>query len=241
VTIAPSTQTVGCTPATSNCDAASESHRRPPLPFEMNGVSLSIANAAAGLYFVSPNEILFEVPRALAATTGTNTVPVVINIRTDAGVRTVRSQVSIVATQPDIFTSSNGEDGRAVVTNVTNPLLATGTPEPFTVTTTYTDTSVTPPATVTAPTKLRLILTGVRGVAKSLITVRLTKLSDNTTTDITGDGVNSLVMTDMPGVFQLDFTLPASLAGAGEVAVTVIVNGGNQSRAADTAPRFHIN
>ncbi len=238
VTFAPSNQTVGCTPATSNCDAASETHRRPPLPFEMNGVSLSVANAAAGLYFVSPSEILFEVPRALAPTSGTATVPVVINIRTATGVRTVRSAIQVAAAQPDIFTSANGPDGRAVVTNVTNPLLAVGTPEPFTVTTTYTNSAG---QSVTEATKLRLLLTGVRNVAKSTVTVRLTKLSDNTTTDITGDQIVDLVATDMPGVFQLDFRLPAALAGAGDVAVTVIVSGTQSSRPAGTAPRFHIN
>jgi uncharacterized protein (TIGR03437 family) len=237
VTFAPAPQTVGCTPAGPNCDAASESHRRPPLPFELNGVSLSIANAAAGLYFVSPNEIQFEVPRGLAVTSGTNTVPVAINIRAAGGVRTVRSLLQIVAVQPDIFTSTNGPGGRAAVTNVTNPLLATGTPEPFNVTTTYTNAGGT---SVTEATKLRLLLTGLRGVVASSITVRLTKVSDNTNTDITGADVLALMQTDMPGVQQLDFRLPAALAGAGDVAVIVIVSGG-QSRPADTAPRFRIN
>ncbi|HEX8181835.1 MAG TPA: hypothetical protein VF525_20005 [Pyrinomonadaceae bacterium] len=236
VTFAPSPATVGCTPAGANCDAASESHRRPPLPFELNGVSLSIANAAAGLYFVSPNEIVFEVPRGLGPTTGTNTVPVVINIRTATGVRTVRSLLQIVATQPDIFTSANGPDGRAVVSNVTNPLLATGSPEPFTVMTTYTNGAG---QSVTERTKLRLLLTGVRGQTASQITVRLVKLSDNSVTDISGNDVLALAATDMPGVFQLDFLLPTSLAGAGDVAVIVIASG-NQSRPADTAPRFSI-
>ncbi|MFL6210544.1 MAG: hypothetical protein ACJ74W_16940 [Pyrinomonadaceae bacterium] len=237
VTFAPAPQTVGCTPAGPNCDAASESHRRPPLPFELNGVSLSIANAAAGLYFVSPNEIQFEVPRGLGPTSGTNTVPVVINIREAGGVRTVRSLLQIVAVAPDIFTSSNGPGGRAAVTNVTNPLLATGTPEPFNVTTTYTNAMG---MSVTEATKLRLLLTGVRGVAASSVTVRLTKVSDNTNTDITGADVLALMQTDMPGVQQLDFRLPATLAGAGDVAVIVIISG-TQSRPADTAPLFHIN
>ena len=242
VTFSASSQMVDCTPSGPNCDAASESHRAPSLPFELGGVSLSIANASAGLFFVSPNEIDFLVPKGLAATTGTNTVPVVINIRETGGVRTVRSLMQITTVQPDIFTSSNGPDGRAVVTNVTNPLLATGTPEPFTVTTTYTDSSG---MMVTAQTKLRLLLTGVRGVAPSAVTVRLVKVSDNSTTDITGSQITALTATDMPGVFQLDFLLPSTLAGAGDVAVIVIVNNGQtpnpQSRPADTAPRFRIN
>ena len=43
------------------------------------------------------------------------------------------------------------------------------------------------------------------------------------------------------GVFTLDFRLPATLAGAGDVAIIVIVNPpGTSSRPADTAPRFNI-
>jgi uncharacterized protein (TIGR03437 family) len=234
VTLAPSARSVGCMPAGAACDAASESRRQPPLPFELNGVSVSVANAAAGLYFVSPNEIQFEVPRGLTAST--SNLPVAINIRGASGVRTVRSLLVIVAAQPDIFTSTNGPGGRAAVSNVTNPLLALGTPEPFTVRTTYTDASG---QSVTAQTKLRLLLTGVRNLATSAITVRLVKVSDNSQTDITGANVTALAQTDMPGVFQLDFLLPETLAGAGDVAV-IVVTSSTQSRPADTAPRFTI-
>ncbi len=238
VTLAASTQMIGCVPESANCDAASESHRRPPLPFELNGVSVSIMNAAAGLFFVSPNEIQFEVPRGLAATSATATLPVVVNIREAGGVRTVRSLIQIVNTQPDIFSSTNGPGGRAVVTNVTNPLVATGTPEPFTVTTMYTNAQG---QSVTEQTKLRLLLTGVRNATAGQITVRLVKLSDNTNTDISGADILALMATDMPGVSQLDFRLPAALAGAGDVAIIVTVTGGASSRPADTAPRFRIN
>ena len=237
VTLAPSTRMVGCTPESANCDAASESHRRPPLPFELNGVSLSVANAAAGLYFVSPTEIQFEVPRGLSPTTGSNTVPVAINIRTASGTRTVRSLLQILAAAPDIFSSTNGPGGRAVISNVTNPLLATGTPEPFTVTTTYTNASG---QSVTEPTRLRLLLTGVSGLTPSAITIQLVKISDNTSTTIAAADVLALMSTDMPGVSQLDFRLPAALAGAGDVAIIVTASG-TSSRPTDTAPRFRIN
>jgi uncharacterized protein (TIGR03437 family) len=232
-----------CPAATPNCDAASESRRRPPLPFELGGVSLSINGAAAGLYFVSPEEIQFVVPAGLAAQTGTSTYPVVINIRAGGtgAVRTVRGVLQIVAAQPDLFSTTNGPGGRAVITNVTNPLLAMGTGEPFTVTTTYVN-SATPPATVTEATLLRQVLTGVRGVPRAGITVRLVRISDNTTTDITGDAIpRDPQPTDTPGVFTLDFRLPAALANAGDVAIIVTVNAGAaSSRPADTAPRFRI-
>jgi uncharacterized protein (TIGR03437 family) len=233
-TLAPSSKSA-CPSA--GCDAASESQHRPTLPVELNGVSLSVNGAAAGLYFVSPGEIQFVVPPALAALTGTTTYPVTINIRNGATVRTVRTTLQVIAAQPDIFSTTGDAGGRAAVTNVTNPLLATGTSEPFTVTTTFTDATG---QSVTAPTKLRVVLTGVRGVARAAITVRLTK-SDNTTVDLTGDAIpTDPQATDMPGIFTVDFVLPASLAGAGDVSLTVIA-GGTSSRPAATAPRFHIN
>ncbi|MFL6229119.1 MAG: hypothetical protein ACJ741_10100 [Pyrinomonadaceae bacterium] len=226
-----------CPADTPGCDAASESAHRPTLPVELNGVSLSINGAAAGLYFVSASEIQFVVPPGLVAQTGSSTYPVTINIRETGGVRTVRSTLQVIAAQPDIFSSTGGAGGRAAVTNVTNPLLAVGTSEPFNVTTTFVNSSGT---SVTAPTVLRVVLTGVRGVAKGAITVRLTK-GDNTTVDLTGDAIpRDAQATDMPGVFTIDFTLPATLAGAGDVSITVIASS-IPSRPADTAPRFRIN
>jgi uncharacterized protein (TIGR03437 family) len=233
VTFAPSTQMLGCPSLSENCEAASESFRRPPLPFELNGVSLSIANAAAGLYFVSPTEIVFEVPRALAATTTTPDA-VVINIRTASGVRTVRSLVHIAAAQPDLFSTTNGPGGQPRSFNATNPsapIAATS----FSITSP--DMTGTQVATV-----VRVILTGApRGAATSQFTVRLTKVSDNSTTDIPSTEVIRFMPLDTAGFELLDFRLPATLAGAGDVAVTVIISSGGQSRAADTAPRIHIN
>ncbi|MBA2732260.1 MAG: hypothetical protein H0U54_05155, partial [Acidobacteria bacterium] len=65
-------------PSNQLADSASEAANRPSLPIELNGVSVSINGAAAGLYFVSPGQINFVVPPGLAATSGTNTYPVVI-------------------------------------------------------------------------------------------------------------------------------------------------------------------
>jgi uncharacterized protein (TIGR03437 family) len=233
-TLAPSDKSVCPTPG---CDAASLSQHIPALPVELNGVSVSVNGAAAGLFFVSPGEVQFLVPPALSAQTGTTVYPVTINIRNGATVRTVRTTLQVVSSQPDVFTSTNGEGGRAAVTNVTNPLLSTGTPEPFTVTTTFTNASG---QQTTSPTRLRLVLTGVQGATHGNITVRLTK-SDGTAVDLSGDAVpTDPQATDVPGVFTLDFILPSSLAGAGDVAVTVIVAGGGSSRPAATAPRFTI-
>jgi uncharacterized protein (TIGR03437 family) len=224
--------TTALAPSSQATTSASESVKRPPLPIELNGVTVSINNAAAGLYFVSANQINFVVPPGLVATTGTNTYPVVIN---NNGV-TIRSTIQILPAQPDIFTDTNGfGSNRASVLNVTNPLSA-GSPEPFTVTTTYVNSSG---AVVTEATKLRIFLTGVRRVTdKAQITVRIG------TTDLTGTAIIQVAPTDIPGTDLIDVTLPASLAGAGDVPVIVTVNKDgiiSISRDAATAPRIRIN
>jgi len=223
-------------PSNMAADSASESQHRPPLPIELNGVTVSINSAAAGLYFVSPGQINFVVPPGLVPTTGTATYPVVIN---NNGA-TIRSTIQIVIAQPDIvpIVDSFGSN-RASVLNVTNPLSA-GSPEPFNVTTTYINSSGN---TVTEATILRIFLTGARRITDpTQITVRIG------TTDIIGTSTAAttpvrISPTDLPGTDQIDVTLPASLAGAGDVPVIITItnNGIATSRPVDTAPRIRIN
>jgi uncharacterized protein (TIGR03437 family) len=162
----------------------------------------------------------------LAATSGTATYPIVINNNGSV----IRSTIQINPAQPDIFSTTNDAGGRAIVLNVTNPAMPT--PEPFTVTSLNS-------SGATVPTILQIMLTGVRGVARTQITVRIG------TTDITGEANILLVgPTDMPGVQQINVQLPASLAGAGDVPiiVTATINGvAFTSRPADTAPHITIN
>jgi uncharacterized protein (TIGR03437 family) len=213
-------------PAAQNATGASESQRRPPLPVELSGVTVSINSASAGLLSIAPGEIRFVVPVGLSATTGTTTYPVVINNNGSI----VRSTIQINPAQPDIFSTTNDAGGRAIVLNVTNPAMPT--PEPFTVT------SMNSSGT-TVPTILQVMLTGVRNVARTQVTVRIG------TTDITGEAnILAVSQTDMPGVQQINVQLPATLAGAGDVPiiVTVTINSvAYTSRPADTAPHIQIN
>jgi uncharacterized protein (TIGR03437 family) len=208
--------------------AASETTRSPALPIELNGVSVSIANAAAGLYGVSPTEINFVVPIGLIPTTGTATYPIVINIHNDTALTgtTIRGTLTIQSVQPDIFTTSNGPLGRAAVCNVTL-LTMSCVGEPFSVT------SVDATG-ATVPTVLEINLTGIRFAAKTSVTVRIG------TTDITGDNVTFVGPTGVPGFDKIDVKLPATLAGAGDVPIIVTV-GIITSRPADTAPHITIN
>jgi uncharacterized protein (TIGR03437 family) len=209
------------------CDASSESRRRPPLPVELGGVSLSISHAAAGLYFVSPTEIQFVVPPGLAALTGANTYPVVINIREGTTVRSVTSVLQVIAAQPDIFT--NAETMRARVFNFTNMTLIEEPAEGFPVTTDVLGTAT--------PTVLAIMLTGIRNVPVSAITVRI---GDRT---LTGTEIISNTPTDRPGLDQLNVRLRSDLAGLGDQPLIVSVTIAGQtytSRPAGSAPRIRI-
>ncbi len=199
----------------------SETARSPILPVELNGVSVSINGAAAGLYFVgnASKEIDFVVPIGLS----TGVATFVINNNGTV----IRGTLNIVAAQPDVFTIPRGPGGRAVVCNVTNVGSGCIT-EPFSVTTTST-------AGAQVPTVLEIHLTGVRSGIPSEVSVTIG------TTAITASTVTRNV--NMFGEDLITITLPASLAGAGDVPVVVTLarSGTFMSRGTATAPQIKIN
>jgi hypothetical protein len=130
--------------------------------------------------------------------------------------------VQIIPGQPDILTTTGDEGGRAAALNA-----VTMTAEPFSVTTNG------------APTVIQLEVTGLRNAARTEITVTVG------TTAITGDGIVLLrPNVKMPGFDFINFTLPASLAGAGDVPIVVTFTRAGfttTSRPAATAPHITIN
>jgi uncharacterized protein (TIGR03437 family) len=202
-------------PASVDNNNASESKRAPALPIELNGTSMEIGSAACGLYAVTASSISFVVPKGLSP----GTYPIVIN--TNGTV--MRGLVAIVPAQPDIFTTTNGPGGRAVVCNVTNPATPGCMGEPFNVTSDDgTGTQV--------PTVLEIHLTGVRGATASSVSVTIG------TTSIVATRVISL---DQPGFDEVDIILPSTV-DRGDLPIVVTV-GGATSRPADTAPHITIN
>ncbi|HEX8557452.1 MAG TPA: hypothetical protein VF668_05095 [Pyrinomonadaceae bacterium] len=235
--------TLALAPAEAEVDPndAHETQRRPPLPLELSGVTVTVSGAAAGLYSVAPNQINFVVPAGL--TPATTALPVAI-FNNGALIRT---SLLLTTIQPDIFTSTNGPGGRAAALNTTNPCVSSPG-EPFAVTTSRpagsgTTGVCTSPQTETVATQVTFLVSGIRGVgSNSNVTVRIGA------TDIVGtaDLVTSPVKvspTNTPGFDQVTVTLPASLAGAGDVPVIISVTSGGvtfASRPADTAPRITI-
>ena len=225
--------TVGLANSDKAAVGGSETARSPILPVELNGVSVSVNGAAAGLYFVgdSPAEgIRFVVPIGVSGGVAT----VVINNRNLNGGTVYRGFVQIVAAQPDIFTSTNDAGGTAVVCNVTNTSISGCVTGPFKVTTAdSTGTQV--------PTKLEIYVTGLR-LALTAET-KVSFVNGTTTTDIVPDSVRR--NTNMFGYDLISITLPASLAGAApidyKIIVTVTKTGGTfTSRPAATAPQVTI-
>ena len=225
-------------PATAEVDPnnAHETQRRPPLPLELAGVTVTVSGSAAGLYFVSPGQINFVVPPGLSS----GATPAPVTIFNNGAL--IRTSVLLNPAQPDIFTSTNGPGGRAAALNVTNPCIAPPG-EPFPVTTTRpagsgTTGDCTSAQTETVATQVMFLVTGMRGVTATNVVVRIG------TTDISGtaDANTSPVRvgrSNTPGFDQVTVTLPASLAGAGDVPVIITV-GSVTSRPADTAPRITI-
>jgi hypothetical protein len=210
----------------------SETARSPILPIELNGVSVSVNGAAAGLYFVggSPaSGIRFVTP--IGVSTGVATVAI-NDQRTNSGTQ-YRGFVNIVPSQPDIFTSTNDAGGVATACNVTNTSVSGCVSGPFQVTTA--DSTGTQVAT-----KLEIYTTGMRGIAAA--STKVSFVNGSTTTDITPDSVR--INTNMFGFDIITITLPSTLAGSApidyKVIVTVTLNGTFTSRPAATAPTITI-
>ena len=225
--------TVALASSDKNAVGGSETARTPILPVELNGVSVSVNGAAAGLYFVgdTPAEgISFVMPVGLSGGVAT----VVVNDQRNNNGTVFRGFVQIVPSQPDIFTSTNGAGGTAVVCNVTNTAVSGCVTGPFKVTTA--DSSGTQ-----VPTVLEIHLTGTR-LALAAET-KVSFVNGTTTTDIIPTSVRP--NTNKFGFDLISITLPASLAGAAPIdyklVVTVTKSGtAFTSRPSATAPQVTI-
>ena len=193
------------------------------LPIELSGVTLTINGVGAGLKSVSLHSITFVVPPGLAADPAGTSYPVVVNNNGFVA----KGTVILVPARPDVFTFSGiGAGGRAKLFNVTNRVPTT---EPFTVFT------VMLRGGKRVPSHMRLYLTGVtENIAPNSISIRIG--------DQTVIAATSPVLVE-PGVYTVDFAMPAGLQGEGDQPIVVTVNGNGvnfSSRLDDTASRVFI-
>jgi hypothetical protein len=196
------------------------------LPIELSGVTVTVNGAAAGIKSVNGREIEFVVPPAIpVSATGTN-YPVVVN--NNGAV--VKGTIVIVPARPDVFTTLTipGPGGRARIVNATNTVQ---TREPFLIRT------LRFRGGRKVNSVLRLYLTGVNNITAANIRIRIGS------TEIPAAQITTNAVLTEPGVYTVDFTLPASLAGSGDQPIVVSVVSGTTEyfgRLADTAPRISI-
>ncbi len=207
------------------------------LPIQLSGVTLTINGAAAGLKSVRKGQIVFVVPPGLVAVDNNPTVyPVVINNNGTV----LKGSITIVPARPDIFVfppsiapvGNPPRPGiginRAQIYDATNSVLRT---EPFNITTRKIK------GGLRVPTVFRLYLTGLTFPAAN-ITVRVGSFPPTVAPVVTSGAILR-----EPGVYSIDFTLPAAYQGLGDVPIIVstTINGVTySSRLDDTAPRFRI-
>lgn len=200
--------------------------RRFTLPIELSGVTVTINGVAAGIKSVNGREIEFVVPPAIAVTGTGAAYQVVVN--NNGAV--VKTSVVIVPARPDVFTTLPvpGPGGRARIFNATNTVQ---TREAFNVRT------LRRRGGRRVASVLRLYLTGVNNVTAANFRIRIGS------TDIPAAQIITNAVLVEPGVYTVDFTLPATLAGRGDQPIVVsVVSGGVEyfARLDDTAPRLSI-
>jgi hypothetical protein len=185
---------------------------------------MTIGGHTVGLKSVDSNSFEFVVPRALSSLLEGLNYPVVINNNGSV----TKGWVTIVPTRPDVFSTVFGPGGRAQAVNVVNRV---HTPEPFTVTT------VQVRGGRRVPTILRLRITGVEGAGSTNFNIRIGGQT------IVGTSIKTGGILVEPGVYYVDFELPATLNGAGDQPIVVNIVAGSatySSRLDDTAPRLRI-
>lgn len=197
--------------------------RRFTLPIQLNGVSVTINGVACGLRSVGQRRIEFVVPPAIASGVIGTILPIAIH---NNGVL-MKTWITIVPTRPDIFAKDGhvGPGGRAKLFNVTNTVF---TAEPFTVRT------IRRRGNLLVPSVLRLYMTGVENVGPTVMIVRIRDLT------VPARTVATLVE---PGIYTVDFELPAGLMGAGDQPIVVSITVDSvtfNSRLDDTAARLLI-
>jgi uncharacterized protein (TIGR03437 family) len=200
--------------------------RRPYLPIELSGVSVTINGAACGIKSVSQRRIEFVVPEALQSSASGTIYPLVIYNNGTI----MRDWITIVPGQPDVFNREGlvQAGGRSKLFNITNTVWRT---EPFVIRT------VRIKGNKLVPSRLRLYATGIAQAAAPFIFIRIGDVT------IAGSQIVTTATLIEPGIYAIDFDLPESLEGAGDkpVVVTVNVNGVNfTSRLDDTASRTFI-
>jgi uncharacterized protein (TIGR03437 family) len=183
-----------------------------PLPTTLANVGVIVKDAAgntreAQLYFISATQINYVVPDQTSAGTATVTM-------TKNGQTVGSGTIQVAAIAPGIFAANGNGQGAASALAVKYPAQTWQS----TATCPTAGSCVTVPfdvGTAATPVYLELFCTGVRG----------TKSSVTATIGGTAVAATWAVQSQYPGMDQVNLLVPTSLAGRGEVDVSLTVDG----------------
>ncbi len=185
------------------------------LPLVFDGTSVSIVDSvgnttAAPMFYVSPNEVDFEVPAGVAA----GSAKVIV---TSDGVSQTAANIQVAAAAPGLFTLNSS----GLATSYADRVSATGTQTAEVVYTMGSNGAITaiPISLGSSTDQVVLILygTGIAGAGTA-------------NTKVTINGVNATVLYagpqgGSPGLDQVNVLIPASLSGKGNVNLQLTAGG----------------
>jgi phospholipase C len=192
----------------SNLAAAAQQAQSLPLPTNLGGVTVTLKDAAGGLFpaplfYVSPNQVNWLVPRGAASGVATVTLTY--------GGATFTGTATIAPTAPGLYTANLSGQGPAAA-QVTNGQAYSNTAQCNSA-----GNCTLLPIDLASRPYLILYATGIRGAVQANVSVRI----GNIDAPVTYAGPQGTYA----GLDQVNVTLPAALKGRGQQIVTVTVNG----------------
>ena len=192
----------------SNLAAAPVQAPSQPLPTTLGGVTLTLKDANGGLFpaplfYVSPNQVNWLVPRGVATGVATLTLA--------NGGTTFTGTATIAPTAPGLYTANLTGQGPAAA-QVTDGQAYSNTAQCNSA-----GSCTLVPIDLASRPYLILYATGIRGAAQANVSVRI----GNIDAGVTYAGPQGTYA----GLDQVNVTLPAGLKGRGQLVVTVTVNG----------------
>ena len=184
--------------------AASTQVATPPYPSSLNGVTVSINGLPAPLYLVSSGQINCLVPYAVTGSSATIVV-------TSGGIPSNSVTVPLSKTSPGIFSADTSGAGNGIIVHLDGTLVTSAVPAK------KGETLVMYLTGLGALTSPLVDGTGSPGAnsAAAAVTVFVNGTQVPTSNFYAGAGVQ------FPGLYQINFTVPATLATTGAVPVAI--------------------
>jgi uncharacterized protein (TIGR03437 family) len=192
----------------SNLAAAPRQAQSQPLPTTLGGVTVTLKDANGGLFpaplfYVSPNQVNWLVPRGVASGVATVTLA--------GGSATFTGTAVIAPTAPGLYTANLTGQGPAAA-QVTDGQTYSNTAQCSSA-----GNCTLVPIDLTSRPYLILYGTGIRGAVQANVSVKI----GNIDAAVTFAGAQGAYA----GLDQVNATLPSTLKGRGQLVVTVTANG----------------